>query len=132
MPGPINNTAGATAIASPCVQNVPTPAGTEPIPSVNEFTTVTATPNVTNIIYGGMPVVNQATENPVSTGSLPNGGLVTSGLCQDSQNTSCSTALNLGGMMATSMADATGHNKDFNSMSAYLTPAPPSKWIVLK
>ena len=131
MPGPLNNTAGATAIASPCVQSVPTPVGTVPIPSVNEMTTVTATPNVINIIYGGSPIVNQLTENEVSVGSIPNGGLITAGLCEDSQNNSCSAVLNLGGAMATSTADATGHNKYFNSMSVYMTPSPPAKWIVL-
>ncbi len=129
MPGPINNTAGAMALGAPCVQNVPSPVGPIPTPSVNNVVSVTATPNVMNIIYGGMPIVNQMTENPTSLGSIPSGGLVTAGLCQDSQNIGCSTVLNLGAMMSTSMADPTGHNKDFNCMGAYLTPSPPAKWI---
>jgi len=129
MPGPINNTGGASAIGVPCIQNVPTPVGTIPTPSVNMMTSVTAIPNVINIIYGGMPVINQMTENPVSVGSIPTGGLVTAGLCQDSQNIGCSTVLNVGAMMSTSMADPTGHNKDFNSMGAYLVPSPPAKWM---
>lgn len=129
MPGPINNTAGASALGAPCVQNVPTPAGPVPTPSVNTFTSVTATPNVMNIIYGGTPVINQMTENPTSLGSIPSGGAVTGGLCMDSQNIGCSTVLNLGAMMATSLADPTGHNKDFNCMGVYITPAPPCKWI---
>lgn len=120
------------ALGTPCVQNVPTPAGNVPTPSVNTFASTTAVPNVTNVFYGGMPVVNQMTENPTSVGSIPSGGLVTSGLCEDSQNVSCSTVLNVGGMMSTSMADVTGHNKDFNCMGAYLTPAPPCKWITAR
>lgn len=117
------------ALGAPCVQNVPSPVGPIPTPSVNNVVSVTATPNVMNIIYGGMPIVNQMTENPTSLGSIPSGGLVTAGLCQDSQNIGCSTVLNLGAMMSTSMADPTGHNKDFNCMGAYLTPSPPAKWI---
>ena len=127
----MNNTAGATAIAAPCVQNVPTPVGNVPIPSVNNMTTVTATPNVTNIIYGGSPIVNQSTKNKTSVGSIPSGGLITAGLNEDSQNNSCSAKLSLGGAMATSMGDATGHNKKMNSFSVYMVPSPPAKWIVL-
>ena len=128
MPGPLNNGGGGSALGAPCVQNVPTPVGTVPTPSVNNNNTATSTPNVPNIIYGGTPVINQMTENPVSVGSIPTGGLVTSGICQDSQNIGCSTVLNVGGMMSTSMADPTGHNKDFNSMGAHLVPCPPAKW----
>jgi hypothetical protein len=132
MTGPVNNIGGATALGTPCVQNVPTPAGTVPTPSVNNVVSTTATPQVDNILYGGMPIVNQMTENPISTGSLPNGGMVTAGLMEDSQNIGCSTVLNLGGMMATSTGDATGHNKDFNCVGSYIAPAPPCKWIVLR
>lgn len=116
-------------MGSPCVQNVPTPAGPVPTPSINTFTSATATPNVMNIIYGGVPVINQLTENPVSVGSIPNGGMVTSGLCQDSQNIGCSTVLNIGGAMSTSTGDPVGMNKDFNCMGAYTVPSPPAKWI---
>ena len=132
MPGPINNMAGAMALGTPCVQNVPTPAGPVPTPSINTFLSVTAIPNVINIIYGGVPVINQMTENPTSLGSIPAGGIVTGGLCMDSQNIGCSTVLNLGAMMSTSLADPTGHNRDFNCMGVYLTPPPPFKWITLR
>lgn len=128
MPGTLNNTAGATALGTPCVQNV----ASVPTPSVNVSVSTTAVPNVTNVFYGGMPVVNQMTENPVSTGSIPSGGVVTGGLCSDSQNIGCSTVLNVGGMMATSLADVTGHNSDFNSVGAYITPAPPCKWTTAR
>ncbi len=121
----------ATSIGVPCVQNVPTPAGTVPTPSVNLVSTATIVPNVANIFYGALPIVNQLTENPVSTGSIPNGGLITGGICEESQNIGCSLTLNLGGMMATTMADPTGHNSDFNSFGMYLTPSPPVSWMVL-
>lgn len=132
MPGPVNNMGGTMAIGAPCVQNVPTPAGPVPTPSVNVITTATIIPNVPNIFYGALPIVNQMTENPVSVGSIPNGGIATGGMCQDAQNIGCSTVLNLGAMMSTSMADPTGHNKDFNSFSIHMTPSPPVKWMVLR
>jgi len=132
MPGTLCNSAGGMAIATPCIQLVPAPpAGEIPTPSVNVVTTATAIPNTPNVLYGGMPVINQGTENPVSTGSIPSGGMITRGLCQDSQNIGCSMTLNVGGMMAVSLADATGQNKDFNSASAYSVPCPPGNTVSL-
>ncbi len=131
MPGPVNNMGGTTAVAVDPI-NVITPAGPVPTPLPNVINTATIIPNVPNIFYGGLPIVNQMTENPVSVGSVPNGGVATAGMCQDAQNIGCSTVLNTGGMMSTSMADATGHNKDFNSFAVHMTPSPPAKWMTLR
>ena len=129
MAGPLNTTAAAIAVGAPSVYNVPGPTGSVPTSSVNVSVSTTAVPTTLNVIYGGMPVVNQTTENPTSVGSLPAGGVVTGGINMDSQNIGCSSKLNVGGMMTTSTGDATGHNKDYNCMGAYVSPAPPCKWI---
>jgi len=96
MPGPVNNMGGTTAVAVDPI-NVITPAGPVPTPLPNVINTATIIPNVPNIFYGGLPIVNQMTENPVSVGSVPNGGVATAGMCQDAQNIGCSTVLNTGG-----------------------------------
>ena len=130
--GLINSTAGTTAIAVPCVQNMITPVGTVPTPLLNVSISVTAIPNVLKTLYAVLPFLNQMTENPTSVGSVPAGGIVTAGICMDSQNISCSTVLNIEVFMATTMLDVTGHNKDFNSFGVHLTPSPPCIVFVMR
>lgn len=124
----LNNMGGAMALGTPCVQNV---SGV-PTPSVNVVFTTTAIPTVYNIIYGGMPVINQISENMTSIGSIPSGGVVTAGICNDSQHISCSTIVNMGGLMMTRTTDVTGHNININSVGAYIVPAPPYKMLSLR
>jgi hypothetical protein len=130
--GPINSTGGTTAIAIPCVQNLTTPAGPVPTPLLNVSITISCIPNVLKTLYAVLPFVNQLTENPISTGSVPAGGVVTGGICLDSQNISWSTVLNIEVFMVTTMLDATGHDRDFNSFGAHLTPSPPVKVFVMR
>lgn len=132
MAGFVNNMGGGEAMGSPCMQNVPAGTTTVLVSSVNEVTTTTATSNVTNILYGGVFVINQMTENLISSGSIPDGGMVTGGLYDEMQNIGSSIVLCLSGMMAVCYGDITGHNKDFNCYGTYYVPAPPSKWMTGK
>jgi len=124
--GLLNNNINGSA-TSICVQNVIAGTTTVPTAMTNDVTTATAVPNIPNIIYGGGSPINQMTQNPVSTGSVPNGGIITAGICVQSQNIGCSLKVNMGGAMATTTGNPTGHDLNTNSYSCYTGACSPGK-----